>query len=108
MMPNGIQPDIADSCCVVECLGIVHQFLRYGQFMPDLPYLIDCEICQWTEVTSAVDFVDGALGTAEATAIVPAVCSKICAFDGKIQEGGGDLFTVPCPQLQQQTALVST
>lgn len=22
MMPNGIQPDIADSCCVVECLGI--------------------------------------------------------------------------------------
>jgi len=30
------------------------------------------------------DFVDGALGTAEAVAIVPAVCGKIKAFDGKI------------------------
>ena len=35
-------------------------------------------------VDMQTDFVDGALGTAEATAIVPAVCSKICAFDGKI------------------------
>lgn len=30
------------------------------------------------------DFVDGALGTPEATAIVPAVCEKIRAFDGDI------------------------
>ena len=30
------------------------------------------------------DFVDGALGTAEAVAIVPAVCEKIRAFDGTI------------------------
>lgn len=30
------------------------------------------------------DFVDGALGTAEAVAIVPAVCEKIRAFDGEI------------------------
>lgn len=31
------------------------------------------------------DFVDGALGTPEAEAIVPAVCEKICTF-------GGDIF----------------
>ncbi len=30
------------------------------------------------------DFVDGSLGTPEAVAIVPAVCEKIRAFDGKI------------------------
>ncbi len=30
------------------------------------------------------DFVDGALGTPEAQAIVPAVCEKIRAFDGRI------------------------
>ena len=30
------------------------------------------------------DFVDGALGTPEAVAIVPAVCEKIRAFDGEI------------------------
>ena len=30
------------------------------------------------------DFVDGALGTPEAVAIVPAVCDKIRSFDGKI------------------------
>ena len=30
------------------------------------------------------DFVDGALGTAEAVATVPHVCSKIKSFDGKI------------------------
>ena len=30
------------------------------------------------------DFVDGALGTAEAVAIVPRVCDKIRAFDGDI------------------------
>ena len=30
------------------------------------------------------DFVDGALGTAEAQAIVPAVCEKIQMFDGAI------------------------
>lgn len=30
------------------------------------------------------DFVDGALGTQEAQAIVPAVCEKIQKFDGKI------------------------
>ena len=30
------------------------------------------------------DFVDGALGTAEAQAIVPAVCEKIQKFDGAI------------------------
>ena len=30
------------------------------------------------------DFVDGALGTPEAVAIVPAVCEKIRAFDGPI------------------------
>lgn len=30
------------------------------------------------------DFVDGALGTPEAVAIVPAVCDRIRAFDGEI------------------------
>lgn len=30
------------------------------------------------------DFIDGSLGTAEAAAIVPAVCEKICGFDGEI------------------------
>lgn len=30
------------------------------------------------------DFVDGALGTPEAVAIVPAVCEKIRSFDGEI------------------------
>lgn len=30
------------------------------------------------------DFVDGALGTPEAVAVVPAVCEKIRAFDGDI------------------------
>ena len=30
------------------------------------------------------DFVDGALGTPEAVAIVPAVCERIRAFDGEI------------------------
>lgn len=30
------------------------------------------------------DFVDGALGTPEAVAIVPAVCERICTFDGEI------------------------
>ena len=30
------------------------------------------------------DFVDGALGSAEAVAIVPDVCKKITSFDGKI------------------------
>lgn len=30
------------------------------------------------------DFVDGALGTKEAQAIVPAVCEKILSFDGEI------------------------
>lgn len=30
------------------------------------------------------DFVDGALGTAEAVAIVPAVAEKIKNFDGEI------------------------
>lgn len=30
------------------------------------------------------DFVDGALGTKEAVAILPAVCSKIKSFDGEI------------------------
>lgn len=30
------------------------------------------------------DFIDGALGTAEAQAIVPAVCEKIRSFDGEI------------------------
>ena len=30
------------------------------------------------------DFVDGALGTPEAVAIVPAVCDKIGSFDGEI------------------------
>ncbi len=30
------------------------------------------------------DFVDGALGTPEAVRIVPAVCEKIAAFEGKI------------------------
>ena len=30
------------------------------------------------------DFVDGTLGTAEAQAIVPAVCEKIQKFDGAI------------------------
>lgn len=30
------------------------------------------------------DFVDGALGTPEAVAIVPAVCDKIRSFDGEI------------------------
>ena len=30
------------------------------------------------------DFVDGALGTSEAVAIVPAVCERIRAFDGEI------------------------
>lgn len=30
------------------------------------------------------DFVDGALGSGEAVAIVPAVCEKIKAFDGEI------------------------
>ncbi|MBQ1183164.1 MAG: isochorismatase family protein, partial [Clostridia bacterium] len=30
------------------------------------------------------DFVDGALGTAEAQAIVPKVCEKISKFDGEI------------------------
>ncbi len=30
------------------------------------------------------DFVDGALGTKEAVAVVPAVCAKIRAFDGTI------------------------
>ena len=30
------------------------------------------------------DFVDGALGTPEAVAILPAVCDKIRAFDGEI------------------------
>lgn len=30
------------------------------------------------------DFIDGALGTAEAKAIVPAVCDKIKGFDGEV------------------------
>ena len=30
------------------------------------------------------DFVDGALGSKEAIAVVPAVAKKICAFDGDI------------------------
>ena len=30
------------------------------------------------------DFVDGALGTSEAVAIVPAVCDRIRAFDGEV------------------------
>lgn len=30
------------------------------------------------------DFVDGALGTPEAVAIVPAVCDRIRAFDGEV------------------------
>lgn len=30
------------------------------------------------------DFIDGALGTAEALAIVPRVCEKIRTFDGKV------------------------
>lgn len=35
-------------------------------------------------VDMQTDFVDGALGTAESVAIVPAVCNKIRTFDGEI------------------------
>lgn len=48
--------------------------LRMEEFQVKLLVVIDMQ----------TDFVDGALGTAEAAAIVPAVCSKIRAFDGKI------------------------
>ena len=43
------------------------------------------------------DFVDGALGTREAEAIVPAVAAKIAAFDGELiftQDTHGDDYMV--------------